>query len=564
MAGEDATLSPGLLPASQSIPQLEERPKAIAARQETPELRVDPEFKGLIPPLTSSELRVLKESLLADGCRDKLIVWKDHNILLDGHHRHQICQEKGIRFETREIELSSRADAKIWILKNQRGRRNLNESQRAMLALKLEAIYSEQAKEKMGTRTGFVQNLGQVEGGRSAEKAAKDMNISHQTVTFAKKVATNGLPELIKMVESGDIAVSAAAQVASKPTDIQEAIVERVISQSRDGAKPKIAAIMREIAPSSQETQGDNPDMQLEKLRKNQKANLELLHGIESSLRPENLIEMLTATESIMARLREIEANSLDSGQIHSTNCVIELEDFKTFLLSLEPITKDLRIRFEADGVRAIASDMMGYMAADAFLPKELFSKYNELGEIGLPDTKKLLGMVSACSRDSSPGKKNLSLFVESCDEGDVSGKLHGASGRQESQYALLRPDLIIQRGMPEAHPSCEVIVEGKALAGAVKKAKDIDPIVKFLVSDGTLSLVSQNEDARGTQRPACRVLRSGSVDSKFNINRLMDISRIIEKSKEVTLGLGLGEPMTIDLKINTIAIKYYIKEETQ
>jgi len=58
--------------------------------------------------------------------------------------------------------------------------------------------------------------------------------------------------------------------------------------------------------------------------------------------------------------------------------------------------------------------------------------------------------------------------------------------------------------------------------------------------------------------------LRSGSVDSKFNINRLMDISRIIEKSKEVTLGLGLGEPMTIDLKINTIAIKYYIKEEAQ
>jgi hypothetical protein len=203
-------------------------------------------------------------------------------------------------------------------------------------------------------------------------------------------------------------------------------------------------------------------------------------------------------------------------------------------------------------------------MAAEAFLPKDLFSKYNELGEIGLPDTKMLLGMVSACSHNPSPGKKNLRLFVESCDEGDVSGKLYVASGQQEFQYVLLRPDCIIQRGMPEAHPGCEVIVEGKALANAVKKAKDIDPIVKFLVSDGTLLLVSQNEDIRGTQRPACRVLSTGSVDSKFRVKRLMDIARVIERSKEVTLGLGVGAPMTIELKINAIAIKYYIKEQTQ
>ena len=303
MAGEVATLSPGLLPASQSIPHLEERPKATATNQEASRLKIDTEFKGLIPPLTSSELKELKESLSVHGCRDKLVIWR--NTLLDGHHRYQICQEKGIRFETREIELSSRSDAKIWILKNQRGRRNLSESQRAMLALKLEKIYGEKAKENAGTRTDLGQNLGQGEGGRSAEKAAKDMGISHQTVTYAKKVTDKGVPELVKMVEHGDVAVSSAAKVASQPTAIQNQIVERVTSLIEEGKKPKMISLLHEIAPPAQETSVDISKC-LNRLKKNLEANWGLVERIEIDQRPENLAEMVEIADRIAARLREI------------------------------------------------------------------------------------------------------------------------------------------------------------------------------------------------------------------------------------------------------------------
>ena len=86
------------------------------------------------------------------------------------------------------MEFPDRTEAKIWMIKNQRGRRNLNESQRAMLAVKLEALYSVPAKERMGTRTDLGQNLDPCEAGRSAEKAADDMHVSHQTVSYAKKV----------------------------------------------------------------------------------------------------------------------------------------------------------------------------------------------------------------------------------------------------------------------------------------------------------------------------------------------------------------------------------------
>src|SRR5262245_33582433 len=48
-------------------------------------IRVDPEFAALIPPLSAEERQRLELSLLEEGCRDPLIVWKDHDILLDGH-----------------------------------------------------------------------------------------------------------------------------------------------------------------------------------------------------------------------------------------------------------------------------------------------------------------------------------------------------------------------------------------------------------------------------------------------------------------------------------------------
>ena len=184
--------------------------------------------------------------------------------------------------------------------------------------------------------------------------------------------------------------------------------------------------------------------------------------------------------------------------------------------------------------------------------------------EIGLPDIKKLLGMVSSLSSDSLPGKKNLRLFVEPGNDGDESGKLHGVSGQQNFQYILWKPELIMDRRMPESSSTCEVLVEGKDLVTGLKQAIVIDQIGKFLVSEGSLLIVSKNADDRGTARPPCRVLRNGLVDSKFDIKKLLTIRCTIEKSKAVTLGLGMGQPMTMDIKIDKMAIKYYIREQTQ
>ncbi len=79
----------------------------------------------MIPPLGASEREQLESNLLASGCRDPLVVWKGHNILLDGHNRYEICTSEGIEFSTVSIDLPDRDAALDWIIRNQLGRRNL-------------------------------------------------------------------------------------------------------------------------------------------------------------------------------------------------------------------------------------------------------------------------------------------------------------------------------------------------------------------------------------------------------------------------------------------------------
>ena len=94
---------------------------------------VDPEFKALIPPLTAEELQQLEANLLAEGCRNPLVVWGDHDVLLDGHNRFEICLKYNIHFGITELFLPDRNAARRWIINNQLGRRNLTAEQSSYL-----------------------------------------------------------------------------------------------------------------------------------------------------------------------------------------------------------------------------------------------------------------------------------------------------------------------------------------------------------------------------------------------------------------------------------------------
>jgi hypothetical protein len=255
-------------------------------------LTIDPEFEVLIPKLADSEYEGLKEDIKKHGCRDPVIVWKDHNVILDGHHRHKICTELGIHFDTIEYEFANRTEAKIWMITNQSGKRNLNTSQLAMQAAKLADLYSEKAKERQGIRTDLGQKIDESERGSSAEKAAKEMGISHTTVSYAIKVMDKGIPEVVELVESGIVTVSnAAGFVAETSPEVQKSVVDVARTQIQEGEKLSLVAILFKMEEEAADPQKKDAAISDSTIEENEKPtdNQDILEGTKIINPPANL-----------------------------------------------------------------------------------------------------------------------------------------------------------------------------------------------------------------------------------------------------------------------------------
>ena len=96
-------------------------------------LKIDPEFSAQILPLSFDELHQLELNMIRDGkLTDPIIVW--NKTILDGHNRYNLLKKHSfIEYEIKELELSSRQEALIWICNHQLGRRNLTPERRKYL-----------------------------------------------------------------------------------------------------------------------------------------------------------------------------------------------------------------------------------------------------------------------------------------------------------------------------------------------------------------------------------------------------------------------------------------------
>ncbi len=203
-------------------------------------IAIDNEFKNLIPPLASEEYQQLEANILAHGCRDALVLWD--GVLIDGHNRYAICTAHNIPYNVVSMSFDSRDDAIEWIIKNQFGRRNLSNYDRAKLALRLEGVIAERAKinqvlsgslygeghKKQEVRQKSDNPLTPID---TKKELAKIADVSHDTIAKVKKIEAVA-PEPVKQALSrGDISINQAYQDIKKQEAIQakeEQIQERI------------------------------------------------------------------------------------------------------------------------------------------------------------------------------------------------------------------------------------------------------------------------------------------------------------------------------------------------
>lgn len=104
--------------------------------------------RGILPRATKYEREELKRNIVrAGGCINPVVTWNGQ--IVDGHMRAEICDELGIDPPTREMDFESRDHAEAWVIRDQLGRRNLDDVGRCELAEKLEGLLAVAARERM-------------------------------------------------------------------------------------------------------------------------------------------------------------------------------------------------------------------------------------------------------------------------------------------------------------------------------------------------------------------------------------------------------------------------------
>lgn len=178
------------------------------------ELKIDPEFEALIPPLSDEEFKQLRENIISEGkVRDALIIWGD--VILDGHNRWRIIQENpNIPFSTEEMNFATRNEATSWMIRNQLGRRNLTNYDRARLALRLKPILVEEARNN--SMANLKQNAGKTDGlisdsrlsGKVSVKLAKIAGVGHDTIERVQVIEKSATPEEKQKLSNGEVSVN--------------------------------------------------------------------------------------------------------------------------------------------------------------------------------------------------------------------------------------------------------------------------------------------------------------------------------------------------------------------
>lgn len=215
-------------------------------------LRIDEEFKTVLPPLSDEEFQQLEENILREGIINPIITWD--GIIVDGHNRYAVAQKHPeVTFVTKEMKFSNRYEVIDWIITHQRGQRNLTDAQWTDLVGLLKEVRSLSHGGNRGnqyTKSGNSQILrvGKQESRRhsspTSEQIGKEFGIAARTVddayAFHKGIEAIKAedPETANDILTGKLSVTKKEVIDIRKAEPEE--LKKKINDIKEGTnKPK-------------------------------------------------------------------------------------------------------------------------------------------------------------------------------------------------------------------------------------------------------------------------------------------------------------------------------------
>ena len=196
--------------------------------------KIAKEFQSFMRGLSSAEEAALKESLERDGCTDPLIVWKETDILLDGHNRWRLMP-KGKGYQVRTVSLPDRLAALEWIAQRQLARRNLTDEQASYFRGKL---YLSEKNPTAGRPKKLYQSdtiSADAATGAARERVAEKTGVS--TATVDRDAAYAAAIDDVAAASGDDAGTKAAllsGDVKGTKSDIKKRIEQHIGRQLKD------------------------------------------------------------------------------------------------------------------------------------------------------------------------------------------------------------------------------------------------------------------------------------------------------------------------------------------
>ena len=299
------------------------------------ELTIIDELKNLLPPLSAEEYAGLEESILKDGCLSPLVVWND--VLVDGHHRYEICTKHQIPFAVKSVVLDSLDDAKLWIWKHQDNRRNLTPYLRAELALKLKDVIAAKAKERQKASGGdrkseLAKSVPQtfaepITNKETRHELADIAEVSHTTLAKVEYITDNADEETKEKLRRGEKGTSInkeynrlknkkkgskpSGSAKKKPSD------KEIPDQETEGFTTPFAGEKPGFAPGSPEEEKYSPKTTLKPIPRNRPDVL--VRNLLSHFPKEFVPNMIRATFQIFVEIGEKDQAKALATEIYKT-----------------------------------------------------------------------------------------------------------------------------------------------------------------------------------------------------------------------------------------------------
>ncbi len=311
-------------------------------------LKINPELRDFIPPLSGEEKKQLENSLLKYGYKGAPIyIW--HDCIVDGHNRYELCQKHNIEYPVEDLLLGDDAtiiDVMEWMINTQLGRRNLPPQQRIAVVKKFEKKIQEQAKENMSIG-GSSDKKGSPNGEPLIEKKihtdkeiAKMAGVGTGTVARFNRVMKSDNDELKKKLLDDKVKINTAYEKIRN----SEKKNEEINNVPSFTTQPKTYQEAAQLFGGTQ--QGHLPNRRNKEQNADNFTDEQLVNALISTKTPVNVLDSIVPeqefdimTNTLLENIRSCDYRIFD---LHEVYKKMENKDLEYAIKKLDSVIEEI------------------------------------------------------------------------------------------------------------------------------------------------------------------------------------------------------------------------------